>query len=144
MYISNKLLYLLSTQGMIPNCSEQYRALIFYHVLACSIPRILSFLEIITLGYLLCRSFIRKYSISYTRQQKKCPVVQISGTSKVLGRFLSIMYQIKQLIMWVHLISFYDSIFGIDDSANSWKWTKRNSELQTAKYAFSWMFELSS
>ena len=35
----------------------------------------------------------------YTRQQKKCPVVQITVTSKIFGRFLSIIYQIKQNIM---------------------------------------------
>ena len=75
-------------------------------------------------AYVDIRGFHRlTVTYTYTRQQKKCPVVQISVTSKIFGRFLSIMYQIKQHIMWVHLISFYDSIFAIDDSANSWKWT---------------------
>ena len=58
----------------------------------------------------------------YTRQQKKFPIVQITITLKIFGRFLSNMCQIKQHIMWVHLVSFYDFIFPIDDSANSWKW----------------------
>ena len=48
---------------------------------------------------MILQGFTIDYRHKYTRQQKKCPVVQISVTTTVLGRFLSIMYQIKQRIM---------------------------------------------
>ena len=76
-----------------------------------------------------------------TRQQKKCPVVQIPVSSKVFGRFLPIMYQIEQHTMWVYFMSFYDSIFTIDDSANSWKWTIKKASNKPSKMHFHGCFK---
>ena len=64
----------------------------------------------------------------YTRQQKKCPVVQIFVTSQVFGRFLSIMYQIKQHIMWIHLISFLRLYICYQRFGELLKMNERNSE----------------
>ena len=82
---------------------------ILCHESTCFINKTIAFLnakicmpQLIAPRYIKTGMFKSNRIFIYTRQQKKCPVVQINVALKVFSQVLSIIYQIEQHIIRVY------------------------------------------